>query len=142
MNDPDHTSDQHMPPHRDTRDGALGASPASTDVTAAEEDSALAKHRDPSRPPRQTTGIGQGRGNGITWVRPSELMVAGTSRIAGRGIDFQTTLVRQSRRLPRQTVAASRHAISERARRLPPLSAFGRTTGRRAGVGRSGFGLR
>ena len=60
--------------------------------------------------------------NGISWVRASDLINTGTGRIAGRGIDLQAELARRLRRVPATTTREMR----ERARRLPPLSAFGR----------------
>ncbi len=57
----------------------------------------------------------------IAWVRASDLLNAGTGRIAGRGIDFEAELARRMRRTP----ATTRRAIRERADRLPPLSEFG-----------------
>jgi hypothetical protein len=141
MTDPDHNNGQHIHSPRDARAGVTDVSLETTGASTPEEVSALAKHQDPSRPTRETGIVGPGGRNGITWVRPSELMVTGTSRIAGRGIDFQAALTLQSRRLTRQSIATSRHAINERAHRLPPLSAFGRTTRQSADVGRSGIGL-
>jgi hypothetical protein len=63
-------------------------------------------------------------GTGIVWIRASELLSTGSGRIAGRGIDFERELARRTRRTP----AAARRAISQRAVRLPPLSAFGRSS--------------
>ena len=62
---------------------------------------------------------------GIIWVRASDLLSSGTGRVAGRGLDFETELARQTRR----SAATTRRAIRERADRLPPLSAFGRSPG-------------
>lgn len=116
------------------------------------EVSALAHHRDPS-----LTGTGKGakaedeakKARGVEWVRPTELIAYRSGRVAGRGVDFQAELARRSRRLPGQTVRVSRRGISnasarlsERARRLPPASAFGRGSGERySWVSRSGIGL-
>ena len=117
------------------------------------EASALAHHRDPS-----LAGKGKGanaedeakkKALGVEWVRPTELVAYRSGRVAGRGIDFQAELARRSRRLPGQTVRVSRRGISdasarlsERARCLPPASAFGRGSGERySWVSRSGIGL-
>lgn len=114
------------------------------------EVSALAHHRDPSLTGRGATAAGKAtRARGVEWVRPTELVAHRSGRIAGRGIDFQAELARRSRRLPGQTVRVSRRGISnasarlsERARRLPPASAFGRGGGERySWVSRSGIGL-
>jgi hypothetical protein len=60
---------------------------------------------------------------GIIWVRASDLLNTTTGRLAGRGLDFEAELARRLRRAP----ATARHAIRERADRLPPLSEFGRS---------------
>ena len=69
--------------------------------------SAFAVHRDPSL---TATGVGHSRvGRGIAWVRPSDLIVSGTARIAGRGIDFQAELTHRVRRAPGQTYRSTRN---------------------------------
>ncbi|MFT3799055.1 hypothetical protein [Microbacterium sp.] len=116
------------------------------------EVSALAHHRDPSLAGRGKGANAEGakkKARGVEWVRPTELVAYRSARVAGRGIDFQAELARRSRRLPGQTVRVSRRGISnasarlsERARRLPPASAFGRGSGERfSWVTRSGIGL-
>lgn len=67
------------------------------------------------------------RGRGVDWVRPTDLMVRGGSRVAGAGINFQAEL----RRRTYQATATSARGIAERARHLPPLSAFGHGSSRR-----------
>lgn len=67
------------------------------------------------------------RGRGIEWVRPTDLMMRGGSRVAGAGINFQTELHRRAY----QATATSARGIAERARHLPPLSAFGHGSSRR-----------
>lgn len=62
------------------------------------------------------------RARGVEWVRPTDLMVRGGSRIAGAGIDFQRELARRARTATTERM----HSVGDRARRLPPLSAFGR----------------
>ncbi|WP_315551764.1 hypothetical protein [Microbacterium aurum] len=85
------------------------------------------------------------KARGVEWVRPSDLLVSRSARLAGRGIDFQAELSRRARRLPGQTYRATRtgmRTMSERARRLPPATAFGRGSGERySWVSRSGIGL-
>ena len=66
------------------------------------------------------------RGRGVEWVRPTDLMVRGGSRVAGAGINFQAEL----RRRTYQATATSARGIAERARHLPPLSAFGHGSSR------------
>ena len=114
------------------------------------ETSALARHGDPSQPKTTagTEAVKKAR-PGVEWVRPTELMLSRSGRIAGRGIDFQPELARRTRRVPVQAARATgrgartgARAISERARRLPPASAFGRGSGERfTWVSPSGIGL-
>lgn len=76
-------------------------------------------------------------GRGVQWVRPTDLIARQTGTLAGRGIDFQAELARHTRA---STVARIR-SLSDRARRMPPLSAFGRRSGTTAGPVRSGVGM-
>lgn len=113
------------------------------------EASELARHRDPSLTKQAETvaeGVAKKKARpGVEWVRPSELLASHGGRIAGRGIDFQAELARRARRLPGQTYRATRsgaRVLSERVRKLPPASAFGRGSGERfSWVSRSGIGL-
>ena len=116
----------------------------------AEEASALARHKDPSLTGKDAkNGAKAKRRPGVEWVRPTDLLASRSGRVAGRGIDFQAELARRTRRLPGQTVRATHRTVrstaakgSERARRLPPVSAFGRGSGQRfSWVSRSGIGL-
>lgn len=74
---------------------------------------------------------------GVEWVRPTDLVARGASRVAGAGIDFQRELARRTR------AATSGHvrALGQRKRRLPPLSAFGRS-GTDHGMDRDAVGMR
>ncbi|SER92573.1 hypothetical protein SAMN05443377_11910 [Propionibacterium cyclohexanicum] len=140
MNDTEHT----VPRGHDDE-------PARTRTREAEpgEASDLARHRDPSltKQAATTTEVAAKKKArpGVEWVRPSELLVSRGGRIAGRGINFQAELARRARRLPGQTYRATRSGVqsmSERARKLPPASAFGRGAGERfSWVSRSGVGL-
>ncbi len=108
------------------------------------ETSELARHKDPSLAATKDEAA-NAKARGVEWVRPSELLVSRAGRIAGRGIDFQAELARRARRVPGQTYRATRsgvRSLSERARKLPPASAFGRGSGERfSWVSRSGIGL-
>lgn len=77
------------------------------------------------------------RGRGVDWVRPSDLIARGGSRLAWRPMDFQT---RQGYRL-RSALASPARVVSGRARRLPPVSAFGRPTSSAAGAVRGSAGM-
>lgn len=114
------------------------------------ETSALAKHRDPSLTAQSTRKDAATRARaGVEWVRPTDLMASRSARMAGRGIDFQAELARRARRVPGQAYRATRDGarsgarfVSERARKLPPVTAFGRGGGERfSWVSRSGIGL-
>lgn len=74
---------------------------------------------------------------GVTWMRISDAVAAGSGRVAGRGLDLESAVARRVRTVPRTT----RRIISDRSHRLPPLSAFGaprrRDALRRDGVDRS-----
>jgi hypothetical protein len=118
----------------------------SSHETATAEASELARHRDPSLTDKDVAAAAaKKKARGVEWVRPSDLLVSRSARLAGRGIDFQAELSRRARRLPGQTYRATRtgmRTMSERARRLPPATAFGRGSGERfSWVSRSGIGL-
>lgn len=59
---------------------------------------------------------------GVDWVRPSDLMARAGGAVSRRGIDFQDALSRHAR----SVIAAGAQRVAAQARRLPPLSAFGR----------------
>lgn len=74
------------------------------------------------------------RAKGVEWVRMSDLMSRHTSSVVGRGIDLHTELTHRVR-----------DPLLERAktlaRKLPPVSAFGRRGGPDRGPTRSGVGM-
>lgn len=78
------------------------------------------RRNDPALDP--TLSVHQRAGRGVDWVRPTDLMARSGSRVAGAGIDFQADVARRSR----HAAATSARAVAARARRLPPVSAFGR----------------
>jgi hypothetical protein len=134
--------------------GGRDEEPAETRASqlAAGEVSALARHRDPSLSKSKTAATEQEakqKRPGVEWVRPSELLASRSARVAGRGIDFQAELARRTRQAPghvvrgtRRGVRAGARFVSERARRLPPVSDFGRGAGPTySWVSRSGIGL-
>lgn len=115
------------------------------------EVSELARHGDPSAARKTAAGTATGRRrSGVEWVRPSDLLAARLGRVAGQGIDFQAELARRARLVPGHAYRGTRivarsgvRVVSERARRLPPVTAFGRGGGaeRHSWVSRSGIGL-
>ncbi len=62
------------------------------------------------------------RARGVEWVRPTDLMARHSSALAVRGLDLHTRLDAELR----GKVAAARSALGQQARRLSPLSSFGR----------------
>jgi len=71
------------------------------------------------RPPLPNSPV---RARGVEWIRPTDLLARQTATLAGRGIDFQADLSRRTR----QSAVAVARGAGDRARRLPPVSAFGR----------------
>lgn len=69
-------------------------------------------------------------GRGVQWVRASDLISHGTGKLAGRGIDFQKAMSRRVRGFGVAATAGAARGVSQVARRLPPVHAFGRGTGR------------
>jgi hypothetical protein len=85
------------------------------------------------RPPLPGSPV---RARGVEWIRPTDLLARQTATLAGRGIDFQADLSRRTR----QSAVAVARAAGDRARRLPPVSAFGRGRAPRP-VSRSAVGM-
>lgn len=82
--------------------------------------------------------LAQVRGRGVDWVRPTDLFAHGGGALSRRGIDLTAA---GNRRLRAPLVKGARW-VGERAKRLPPLSAFGRRGGTDQGQARSGVGMR
>ena len=100
------------------------------------ETSALARHRDPSLT-KDTTEAAKKQRPGVEWVRPTDLMARHSANVAGRGLDFQAELARRTRTPLRIGMQAAR----DRARRLPPITAFGRRTVTTSAPVRPGVGI-
>ncbi|PAK95618.1 hypothetical protein B8X04_07635 [Brevibacterium casei] len=77
------------------------------------------------------------RARGVEWVRPTDLIARHGATLSGRGIDFEAELARRAR----APLANRAHDLADRARRLPPLSAFGRSGATPDGPVRSGVGM-
>ncbi|PRY63306.1 hypothetical protein BCF74_102139 [Knoellia remsis] len=77
------------------------------------------------------------RARGVEWVRPTDLIARHAATLSGRGIDFEAELARRAR----APFANRMHDLADRARRLPPLSAFGRSSATPEGPVRSGVGM-
>jgi hypothetical protein len=143
------THEQHPAPH-----GHRGESATTTEEPRRGGDgevSELARHDDPSvTHEKAAAGPEAGRRrSAVEWVRPTDLLAARTGRVAGQGIDFHAELARRTRQAPGQAYRGARtvarsdaRVVSERARRLPPVTAFGRGgSPRHSWVSRSGIGL-
>lgn len=83
-----------------------------------------------------TQGAGR-RVRGVEWVRPTDLLTRHGAALAGRGIDFEVELARRTR----TTTTTRLRGLGDRARRLPPLSAFGRSQTTQAAPSRPGVGM-
>ena len=101
-----------------------------------------------NRPDKATIADSARRARGVEWVRPTDLLARQSATVAGRGIDFEVELARRTRQLTSHVTRASGRglgkaatAISERARRLPDVSEFGRGSRHQSWVTRSGIGL-
>lgn len=77
------------------------------------------------------------RARGVEWVRPTDLIARHSATLSGRGIDFEAELARRAR----APIANRMHDLADRARRLPPLSAFGRSGATPEGPVRTGVGM-
>lgn len=86
---------------------------------------------------RASTSTGR-YARGVEWVRPTDLLARHGAALAGRGIDFEIELARRSR----APIRAGTWLLGERARRLPPVSEFGRASRSHPWVTRPGIGLR
>ena len=77
------------------------------------------------------------RGRGVEWVRPTDLIARHSAHAAGRGLDFQAELARRAR----TPIGAGVRRLGDRARRLPPISAFGRSTAPASQMSRPGVSM-
>ena len=77
------------------------------------------------------------RARGGEWVRPTDLIARHGATLSGRGIDFEAELARRAR----APIANRLQDLTDRARRLPPLSAFGRSGNASSGPVRAGVGM-
>ncbi len=77
------------------------------------------------------------RGRGVEWVRPTDLIARHSAHASGRGLDFQAELARRTR----TPLGAGVRRLGDRARRLPPISAFGRSSTPASQLSRSGVSM-
>jgi len=143
------THEQHPALVRHGRRDESATTPEEPRRGGDREVSVLARHGDPSVTNAKADAEAVRRRSGVEWVRPTDLLAARTGRVAGQGIDFHAELARRTRRAPGQVYRGARtvarsgaRVVSERARRLPPMTAFGRGgSHRHSWVSRSGIGL-
>ncbi len=135
---PNHDQQQHEPRERQPR-----PKPDRTPVGPAEKsetpDAVQAAKTARLRGNNDETPI-QGAGRrvrGVEWVRPTDLLTRHGAALAGRGIDFEVELARRTR----TTTTTPLRGLGDRARRLPPLSAFGRSQTTQAAPSRPGAGM-
>lgn len=129
----------------DQNTGHKGPDPAA-ETTPEAVRAAKTAHR--NRVGEPTAADSARRPRSVEWVRPTDLMARQSATVAGRGIDFEVELARRTRQLTGHVTRASGRgagrvgkAISERTRRLPDVSEFGRGSRHQSWVSRSGIGL-
>ena len=154
----DHTHHEHRQPVPDLiPDGEAAGSPertappektATSEKTGTPEAVRAATVAGRTHSGKLTTGLEARRARGVEWVRPTDLLARQGTSIACKGIDFEVELARRSRQLTSQAARASgrgistaTRAVSERARRLPDVSEFGRGSRSPSWATRSGIGL-
>lgn len=148
----ENTRDQHHQPtdrlHQSADRDTGRRVPDPTEEPSAPE--AVRAARIAQHSPADTTKTADGarRAQGVEWVRPTDLLARQSATVAGRGIDFEVELARRTRKLTGHVTRASGRgigkagkAVGERARRLPDVSEFGRSSRHPSWVSRSGIGL-
>lgn len=145
-----HRREQQRPakPKNDRIDAATAETAETAERTATPEAVQATKVARRAGSEKSTTFHDARRARGVDWVRPTDLMARQSATVAGRGIDFEVELARRTRQLSGHVALASgRRAftagkvMSERARRLPDVSEFGRGSRSQSWVTRSGIGL-
>jgi hypothetical protein len=123
-----------MPDPNDQHDQRQAAATRETEPQQPQaEPSALARHSDPSLQRRRTDGRhvspDAGRRGGIEWVRASDLLTRGGTRLGDKGANSQENTVRRLRRGMASINPVSRRGIARKsAGSLPPPSAFGQAS--------------
>lgn len=135
MNDEDRMREQHRQhpepePPRERND----PNPAETTDAAGTPDAV----KDAESRKAAKEKLAQVRGRGVDWVRPTDLLAQGGGTLSRRGIDRTAEMNRHVR----APIEKGARWVAERAKRLPPRSAFGRRGGGEQGPRRSGVGMR
>lgn len=136
---PEHDHDLRRPDADDRAPDVGTVRPASEAVEKLEAPDAVRAARASRRRGTdwQTPAAEAGRARGVEWVRPTDLIARHGAALAGRGIDFEVELARRTR----TPITTGARQLGERARRLPPLSAFGRSSTTQAAPSRPGVGM-
>ncbi|MFM2721679.1 hypothetical protein [Microbacterium mcarthurae (nom. nud.)] len=148
MSTTDHARHQHEPwqnAPETTKHRSVQEDPEKAGTPEAAQAAKVAQR---NRPDKATIADSARRARGVEWVRPTDLLARQSATAAGRGIDFEVELARRTRQRTGHVTRASGRglgnvgkAISERARRLPDVSEFGRGSRHQSWVSRSGIGL-
>lgn len=108
------------PQHRETRTTV----PVPTDQDAAWERAAAPSAVQAAQSRRRLSALDDAAGyraRGVDWVRASDLLARGSGNLSHRAIDFNAYLAARSR----EAIGTSARRVAQRARNLPPASAFG-----------------
>lgn len=131
--------------HYEHDEQARGESAPVTDRTTPETDEATgapeAVRAAAARRGAAKTTLTATKARGVEWVRPTDLLARHGATLSGRGIDFQAELARRARALITTRLHRAGRSVGDRARRLPPISAFGRDSTPQSGPVRSGVGM-
>lgn len=136
MNDQDQTNPvEQSRRHRAPDDAPLAPIAPAEDAEATGTPDAI---RDAASRRAAKEKLAQVRGRGVDWVRPTDLFARAGGALSRGGIDLAAA---GSRRL-RAPIEKGTQWARERARHLPPVSAFGRRGGADHAQARAGVGMR
>ena len=134
MNDEDRMREQHRsepePPPRERNDLNSAEATEAAGTPDAVKDAASRK--------AAKEKLARVRGRGVDWVRPTDLIAQGGGALSRRSIDRTADMNRHGR----APIEKGARWVAARAKRLPPLSAFGRRGGAEQGPRRAGVGMR
>ncbi|WP_409048470.1 hypothetical protein AB2L57_07795 [Microbacterium sp. HA-8] len=136
MNDEDRLHEQHHQ-HPEPEQAARGKKdPDPTEAAEAVGTPDAVKEAESRKAAKEK--LARVRGRGVDWVRPTDLFAQSGGALSRRGIDRTANLNRRVR----APIEKGARWVANRAKRLPPLSAFGRRGGHELGPRRSGVGMR
>ncbi|WP_338538745.1 hypothetical protein N5P18_03950 [Janibacter terrae] len=112
----DHQSPEQPPPSEAARpDPSAGMAPEAIQAAEVDRQKQPIEGVDVEKPTR-----------GVDWVRASDLLSRGSGSLSRRGIDLDAKLARGTRHGIAVSAKYVGRQIAAGARRLPPVSAFGR----------------